>query len=365
MTENDESEKPGAPDAPSPKVSPIKAGRPAKEIDWKRITDDQLLKTRICELPISITGTPLEGWIAQVHAELDAKGITFHPPVYLGDEWFSPEGDPVVSIPFYLAHPRLIDLEKRRVLEAEGETKEQFLKLLRHEMGHALSHAYGLEKAKGYEKHFGDSEADYSEAHHPRPYSRKFVRHLDNWYAQMHPDEDFAETFAVWLTPELDWRKEYAGWGALKKLEFMNRLMRAVKGVKPKKKSGPKWRRSSTIRMTIERYHQIKKRDWAEDFPDFFDEDLKSIFVESPESSRRRAAKFLRDNRSMLVATISKWTGEKRYTIHDLVTRFAERSEELGLYVPDEVVTALMKTSSCLTAMAQNYYLTGKFKRTR
>ena len=27
--------------------------------------------------------------------------------------------------------------------------------------------------------------------------------HLDPWYAQSHPDEDFAETFAVWLTPEV------------------------------------------------------------------------------------------------------------------------------------------------------------------
>ncbi|PCI32428.1 MAG: hypothetical protein COB53_12560 [Elusimicrobia bacterium] len=342
----------------SPKPNP-------KPLDWSRVTDDELLKKRICDLPISLDGTQLVDWIHEVYAELSAKGIDFHPEVYLGDEWFSPEGDPVVSIPFYLAQPRLIDLEKRRVLEAEGEDREQFLRLLRHEMGHALAHAYGLYNAKGYDRHFGDSDQDYPEAHHPRPYSRKFVRHLDNWYAQTHPDEDFAETFAIWLTPKLDWKKEYARWGAIKKLEFVDRLMRAIRHAKPKKKSGPKWRRLSTIKMTIGRYQQTKKKEWAEDFPDFFDGDLRRIFVDSPESSRRRASKFLRDHRPLLVKTISHWAGEKRITIHDLVTRFAERSEELGLYVPDDETLALTTTASCLTAMAANYFLTGRYKRPR
>ena len=336
-----------------------------KPLDWSRVTDDELLKMRICDLPISLDETELVDWIHEVYNELSAKGIDFHPEVYLGDEWFSPEGDPVVSIPFYLAQPRLIELEKRHVLEAEGEKRKKFLRLLRHEMGHALAHAYGLYKAKGYEKHFGDSEQDYPEAHHPRPYSRKFVRHLDNWYAQTHPDEDFAETFAIWLTPGFDWKKEYAGWGALPKLEFVDRLMRAIRHAKPKKKSGPKWRRHSTIRMTIERYHSIKKKEWAEDFPDFFDADLRRIFVDSPESSRRHASKFLRDHRKTLVKTISRWAGEKRYTIHDLVTRFAERSQELGLYVPDDETLALTNATSCLTAMAANYFLTGNYKRPR
>lgn len=336
-----------------------------RPLDWNRVSDEELLKTRICDLPLSLKGTELVEWIQTVYSELDEKGIDFHPEVYLGDEWFSPEGDPVVSIPFYLAQPRLIELEKRRVLEAEGEERGQFLRLLRHEMGHALAHAYGLYEARGYKKHFGDSDQDYPQAHHPRPYSRKFVRHLDNWYAQAHPDEDFAETFAVWLTPGLDWRKEYAGWGALAKLEFVDRILRAIRHAKPKKKTGPKWRRVSTIRMTIERYHQIKKKEWAEDFPDFFDADLHKIFVSAPQSTRRRASTFLREHRALLVQTISLWAGEKRFTIHDLVTRFAERSQKLGLYVPDDATLALTTTASCLTAMAANYYLTGKFKRPR
>jgi len=352
MSEKEAGKKPAAP-------------KSVAEFDWDKISDEELLNTRICDLPIAIPGTPVEGWIIEVKDELAAKGLRFSPSFYLGDEWFSPEGDPVVSIPFYLAHPRLIELEKRHVLEAEGETKEQFLKLLRHEMGHALAHAYDLVNERGYRKHFGDSAQDYPEAHHPRPYSRKFVRHLHGWYAQTHPDEDYAETFAVWLTPGLRWRKEYRGWGALDKLEYVDTLMRRIKDRKPKKRTGPRWRRISTIRMTIARLHQIKKREWAEDFPDFFDADLRRIFVETPESSRRQAAKFLRDHRPLLVSTISRWTGEKRFTIHDLVTRFAERSRKLRLYVPDNETLALTTTAACLTAMATHYFLTGKFKRLR
>ncbi len=232
--------------------SPSRRRPDPKPIDWERISDDELLKKRICDLPITIEGSALDERIRTVRKNLDDKGIAFHPPVYLGDEWFSPEGDPVISVPFYLAHPRLIRLEKSRVLEAEGETRLFFLKLLRHEMGHAMSHAYRLHEFPGYAKIFGHTKKAYPDNFRPRQHSRKYVTHLPDWYAQTHPDEDYAETFAVWLTPGLDWRVGYRGWPALKKLEFVERMMgEAVIGRVPKKRSASRWRRLSTIRMTI------------------------------------------------------------------------------------------------------------------
>ena len=174
------------------------------------MTDEELLKSRMCDLPIKIEGTPLEDRINTVYEELNAKGITFRPEIYLGDEWFSPEGDPVISIPYYLAHPRLIKLEKSRVLEAEGDSTLWCMKLLRHDVGHSLSHAYDLHRFPGYVGVCGKSAKEYADNFRPRPYSRKFVQHLFDWYAQTHPDEDYAETFAVWLPPGKDWRTEYA-----------------------------------------------------------------------------------------------------------------------------------------------------------
>ncbi len=38
------------------------------------------------------------------------------------------------------------------------------------------------------------------------------------------PTEDFAETFAVWLKPHSPWRREYLGWPAYAKLEFIDAL---------------------------------------------------------------------------------------------------------------------------------------------
>ena len=46
-------------------------------------------------------------------------------------------------------------------------------------------------------------------------------------YAQKHPDEDWAETFAVWLEGG-PWRRRYRDWQvALAKLEYVDRDRRA------------------------------------------------------------------------------------------------------------------------------------------
>ena len=120
---------------------------------------------------------------------------------YLGDEWFSPAGSPAIAIPFYLAHPRLKTLEMHQMLQVEGGTPEWCQQLLRHESGHAIDHAYRFSSRDDWHAVFGSPETEYSpETYQPRPYSKGFVRNLPNWYAQAHPDEDFAETFAVWLS---------------------------------------------------------------------------------------------------------------------------------------------------------------------
>lgn len=332
-------------------------------IHWDTIGDEALLKIRICDLPIRLQGTELEERIRTVYKELDQQGISFHPLCYLADEWFSPEGDPVIGIPFYLAHPRLTRLERTMMLEAEGESRTEFFKLLRHEVGHALSHAYRLHRYRGYGRFFGPSSKSYPEVYHPRPYSRRYVRHLENWYAQSHPDEDFAETFAVWLTPGSNWRAQYKGWGALEKLEFVDRVMAKVKQKMPLKRTGEKMSRLSRLRIPLETYYRRKRKTWQEDFPDFFDQDLGGIFSSDAAATGETAVSFLSRHRAMLVRGISRWTGEKRFTIKDLLSRFAKRCQELGLRVQHPEPVTLMQVSSCLTAMATRYFLTGKFKR--
>ena len=208
------------------------------------------------------------------------RGVALRPDCYLGDEWFSPEGAPAIAIPFYLAHPRLKALELRLMLEVEGGTAEWCQMLLRHECGHAIDHAYQFSARPAWQSIFGSPETEYTpETYTPRPYSRSFVRHLPNWYAQAHPDEDFAETFAVWLSsPPEDWRQRYRGWKALEKLEYVETLMQEVAGTKPPVKRGRRISDARKLRNTLARHYTARRKLYAEDFPDFYDADLRAIF---------------------------------------------------------------------------------------
>src|SRR5215211_4087375 len=195
--------------------------------------DEELLDLQMRQLDIRIEGSALEPRIAQLHEELAARGLTFRPHYWLSDEWFTPDGVPGVAIPFYLAHPRLARLELAQMLEVEGGDVESCLKILRHEAGHAIDNAYRLRRRPTRRRLFGDPSIAYPEYYTPKPYSKSFVQHLDHWYAQSHPDEDFAETFAVWIDPTSLWTTRYAGWPAQRKLEYMDRLMRELASTRP------------------------------------------------------------------------------------------------------------------------------------
>jgi hypothetical protein len=177
---------------------------------------ETLLEKPIRELGLKLEESPVERFVQQLYRELERKRLKkFHPPVYLTDEWGCPSGEPVIGIPFYLAHPDLAQLE-REVNDLEDS--REIMMYLRHEAGHAFNYAYKLYNAPEWKRLFGSFRRPYRDNYRPVPFSRDYVRHMAGWYAQKHPDEDFAETFAVWLTPGSNWRKRYRGWGAMAKL---------------------------------------------------------------------------------------------------------------------------------------------------
>src|SRR4029077_4940719 len=57
-----------------------------------RMTDRQLLDLRLCDLPIRIRGTRLEQRIEKLYRELESRSLRFRPHVWLGEEWFTPDG---------------------------------------------------------------------------------------------------------------------------------------------------------------------------------------------------------------------------------------------------------------------------------
>jgi len=331
---------------------------------WVALKDDELLALRLCDLHLRIEGSELEPRVEQLYAELGARGVTLRPHCYLGDEWFSPEGVPAIAIPFYLAHPRLKSLEHRQMMEVEGGTPEWCMMLLRHECGHAIDHAYRFSGRKDWRRVFGSPDAEYTpETYTPRPHSRGFVQHLPNWYAQAHPDEDFAETFAVWLsTPIEELRGRYRGWKALEKLEYVDTLMREAGGTRPAVRNGRYMSDVRRLRKTLARHYAARRKLYAEDFPDFYDADLRAIFLKG-EPGTDSAARAMRRRRAALVAAIVQWTGQRKYTVDMLVGKLTRRCQELKLQSPRDPVTLHMELAAYLSALVTNHLYTGKFKR--
>jgi hypothetical protein len=331
---------------------------------WVLLKDEEMLALRICDLGVRIEGSELEARVGQLYDELTGCGVTLRPDCYLGDEWFSPEGVPAIAIPFYLAHPRLKLLELHQMLEVEGGTSEWCQRLLRHECGHAIDHAYRISSRPQWQEVFGSPETEYTpDTYRPRPHSKSFVRHLPNWYAQAHPDEDFAETFAIWLAATPDqWRQQYEGWKALEKLEYVHALMQELADTPPIVRKGRHISEAKKLRKTLARYYAARRKLYAEDFPDFYDADLRAIFGNG-EPGGESAAQIMRKNRAALVTSIVRWTGQRQYTVAMLVRRLILRCRELKLQAPRDSVRLQFELAAYLAALVTNHLHTGRFKR--
>ena len=332
-------------------------------VDWTALSDDKLLELRISKLGLRLEGTPLEPLIRQLYDELKAKDLVFHPPCHVGDEWFVPIGIPAIFIPFFLVNDRLRALERTMMLEVEGETPEWFMKLMRHETAHAYSYAYQLQRRRKWQQMFGRTSRESTPTtYRPRPFSRSYVVHLEDWYAQAHPDEDWAETFAIWLTPGLDWRTSYAGWKALRKLEYVDELMRSLAG-KPAVHA-PKYRVAeyNCLNVTLKTYYTRKRKLYEDAYPDFYDADLRQLFA-AP--SGLKASSYLRRSRRRLLNAVCKWTNEKKFRVNKLLTRLIERCDQLSLHVPNDDPQQDFRVTAFITTLVMNYLFTGRFKRTK
>ncbi len=329
--------------------------------DWATLPKEQLLELPIRRLGLRGLGAELEPLVAELHKELAERGFTFRPHIWLSDEWFSPDGIPGFAVPFYLAHPRLKRLEQEFMLEVEGGTPEHCLALMRHETAHAIANAYRLHRRRDWQQHFGRSSQRYPTFYVPHPYSKRFVIHLDNWYAQSHPDEDWAETFAVWLTPGLDWRTQYHGWPALKKLEYVDQLMQELRETKPMLRTRREQSPARSMRITLRSYYRTKQTRYGAKHPAFYDEDLRRLFAAStPEQPL--AARWLRRERMELTSTVATWTGEFRYRIDQVLKDMIKRCDELGLRVHSESPQLKLHAVAFLTRLVMDYLHTGKFR---
>jgi hypothetical protein len=361
MTEDGVSPIPMGPATPA--VAPIDGTDGGGSPEWVDWSDERLLDVRMCDLDLHIEGTELDTRIAELYQELDAQGLRFRPFFWLSDEWFTPDGVPGVAVPFYLAHPRLARLEQNQMLEVEGGTPEWCLRILRHETGHAIDNAYDLRRRRRRQRQFGLSSREYPEHYTPRPYSKSFVLHLEPWYAQSHPDEDFAETFAVWLNPDSLWRERYADWPVLKKLEYMDRLMREVGPQDPRLNAHRRVDPLPRLRKTLRRHYEQKRARYGIDRPDLFDRDLRRLFSDAPAYKRNpSAARFLARIRKEVRRTVARWTGEYQYTINQVLDDIIKRCSELKLRLVESEDRTKLDFTIVLTVQTMNYLHSGRHR---
>lgn len=341
-----------------------KAEAPLPElVEWADWPDDKLLDLRLCDLQLTVEGSQISEQIRQLNDELSARGLRFRPHFWLSSEWFSPDGVPGIAVPFYLAHPRLARLELDQMFEVEGGTQETCMRILRHEAGHAVENAYRLRRRRDRQAVFGRSTQSYPKYYTPKPYSKSYVLHLDMWYAQSHPDEDFAETFAVWLTPDSKWRQRYADWPALKKLEYMDGLMTSLDGARPSVRTREKVDPISRIKKTLKQYYDEKRQRFGVDHPTFYDRDLRRLFSDQAAfKTNPTAASFINRLRKPLRRHVAKWAGEYQYTIDRLLDDMMRRCRELDLHVAGPEEQVKLGFTVLLTLQTMNYLHSGRHR---
>ena len=321
--------------------------------------------TPIRDLGLTIQGTALEPILEAFEREIIAAGITrIKPRFYLSTEWGVPYESIAIAIPFYLARPDLTMLQAEQACHVEGSGPKDILKYLRHEMGHVINYAYKLYETKEWIERFGSMEKPYEDEYRPRPFSREFVHHLPGWYAQKHPDEDWAETFAIWITPGMDWRKEFAKWpGALRKLEYVARIMAELVEKEPLITKAEFDEDVAGLSISLEQFYKGVVGTLSNDRPAELEQMLRTMFTETePSSVRLAASDLIRRIQHDLPASVYQWTGHLPERTRWLCEFLAERADAMELtYSVEQEPRLTIAVTSLVTALAMNWLQSGSY----
>ena len=329
-----------------------------------------LLSAPIRNLGLSISGTRLEPIIAEFEAELRQRGILrLKPKFHLSTEWGVPFDTVVIGIPFYLAHPELTRLHGEQVGHIEGFNAPDILRYLRHEMGHVVNYAYKLYEEEEWVKVFGSITQPYLEDYRPQPFSRRFVRHLPGWYAQKHPDEDWSETFAVWMTPLRDWRSDYRNWPtALAKLEYCERTMQRLSSLDPLVTATELDEDVDELNYSLQQYYKNYASTPDEPAPGL-DGALRAIFEDlstyedrAAVAESKPAAALIRRLERQLMADVFQWTGHFPERTRTLLRHLARRADVLQqVYPRDKETQASVALTIFVTSLAMNFVHRGEY----
>ena len=243
------------------------------------------------------------------------------------------------------------------------ETDRQIMMYMRHEAGHVFNYAYRLYTTPEWRTLFGPFFRSYRDDYKPVPFSKNFVRHIEGWYAQKHPDEDFAETFAVWLTPRSPWRRQYKGWPAMKKLRYVERMARSVAEVDPIVNTGEVDITPEDIGVTVEQFYQQASEERRARIDIALDAHLGQIFLTRKRKESKPAADIVSRHTPELVEKITYWTGVRRPIVRGLIDSICRTCERMKLWGEvGEEARYLVEVTALATTLAMNFLTRGRFE---
>jgi hypothetical protein len=320
-----------------------------------------VLGKKVSELGLKVEGSPVEGYVSELYKELERRGLKkFRPVCYLTDEWGCPDQQPVLGIPFYLADAKLRKLEK--AVDAL-ESERQIMMYMRHEAGHVFNYAYRLYTTPEWRRLFGPFFRPYRDDYRPVPFSRNYVRHIEGWYAQKHPDEDFAETFAVWLTPRSAWRRKYKGWPAMQKLRYVERVARAVADLDPIVNTGEVDITPEDIGVTVEQFYRQADEERQARIDLALDAHLGQIFLTRKRKESKPAADIVGKYAPDLIEKITYWTGVRRPIVRGLIDSICRNCQRMKLWGEvGEEARYLVEITALATTLAMNFLASGRFE---
>lgn len=328
------------------------------DLNFKFMSSDQLLNTKINNLSLSFKNTHVQKCINQVLNELEQNSINFKPHFWISDEWFCPDGVKGVAIPFYLFDENLMSLEQSMIGYVEGKTYKECLKLLRHEIGHAIDNAYGLRRLKKRQEVFGKSSIPYPTKYDYTPFSRQYVKHLGDGYAQSHPTEDFAETFAVWLDPQSNWKSKYKGHGCLKKLEYIDFIMSEIRNQKPIIRKKEIVEDYKSLNKTLRTYYNRKIKVYRISNDSFWDHDLNKIFSKSKSLALHgiKAETLIIQYRKIIIDEVAEEINCNRYEVKKMLDEMLKRVKELKLFINQKEILTINTLCETLIKRHKKFY---------
>jgi hypothetical protein len=339
----------------------------------------ELLTTTLDCLDLPLEKSPiLYPALQTVKADMERMRLKkIKPFFYLSTGYGTIEGTTNICLGFYDYDERLRALNKE--FRGWGYTYDEVVATIRHEVGHAFAYAYKLYRLPEFREVF-NVQGNYFRTYpmtdqyirYVNPWSRDFVNPSGDHYAQKHPDDDFAETFMVWLTPRLNWRKKWRNYpGALRKLEYVDQVVREHRNQEPLIENVPyEYEGLADYKMTLAQFWKGRPTYYRQHATGFVDPDVKYIFRQRPKLLNDKklqrgyihADNFLRKNQRVIVNRVSQWVGVEPYVVNDLILKCRQRADELDLWLKQsEQEKKLVEFTTYISTRCAYYYVWGTY----